>query len=467
MSATRAEPANLPVDMQSKPIPQSNLQRLLGVERASHMPQRIQQAISAQDHSSEVLIKVIQLIIVLMFAALYFISPKTDAGTSFSPVPYALALYFVLNMIGLIWAWRWGLPNWSVYISVFFDMSLLMVLIWSFHIQYNQPASFYLKAPTLLYVFIFIALRVLRFQARFVAAAGLMAALFWFAMMYYAISVNPQDSMITRNYVTYLTHNSVLLGAEFDKIITILMVTSVLVLALVRARSLLVRATLEQTAAQDLSRFFDQGVAERIRHSEQAISAGDGIKRDAAILNVDIRGFTVMAADADAGEVMQTLADYQRRLVPLIQHNGGVIDKFLGDGIMATFGAVSTSHSYAADALRAIDAIIADTTRWADEEPRLAHLGQGAVNLAVATGAVVFGAVGDDRRLEYTVIGSAVNLSAKLEKHNKALGSRALATAPCYELALRQGYKAEAAPEFADADLGGLAKSQKIVVLHR
>jgi len=62
------------------------------------------------------------------------------------------------------------------------------------------------------------------------------------------------------------------------------------------------------------------------------------------------------------------------------------------------------------------------------------------VNGAVATGPVLFGAVGDDTRLEYTVIGEAVNLSAKLEKHNKDLGVRALCDRASFELAVKQGY---------------------------
>ena len=82
---------------------------------------------------------------------------------------------------------------------------LLMALIWSFHLQYKQPASFYLKVPTLLYVFIFIALRGLRFQARFVIIAGVAAAVGWLLMVVYAITVDPANSMITRNYVKYMT----------------------------------------------------------------------------------------------------------------------------------------------------------------------------------------------------------------------------------------------------------------------
>ena len=113
----------------------------------------------------------------------------------------------------MVWALNRRLPDWAVYVSIFFDVSLLMVLIWSFHIQYGQPPSFYLKSPTLLYIFIFIGLRALRFRARFVAAAGVMAALGWLVMIGYVVFSNPEDTMITRNYISYMTSNSILLGS--------------------------------------------------------------------------------------------------------------------------------------------------------------------------------------------------------------------------------------------------------------
>ena len=121
------------------------------------LPERVVQAIARQEDSSEVLVKLIQLTVVAIWAVLYLASPKTDLGTEFSPVPYALAGYLVLNLFGLMWATRRRLPDWAVYFSIFLDIAMLMVLIWSFHIQYRQPPSFYLKAPTLLYIFIFSA----------------------------------------------------------------------------------------------------------------------------------------------------------------------------------------------------------------------------------------------------------------------------------------------------------------------
>jgi adenylate cyclase len=318
-------------------------------------------------------------------------------------------------------------------------MGLLLGLIWSFHIQYNQPPSFYLKAPTLLYVFIFIALRALRFEARYVLIAGFVSALGWGFLIAYVVYSQPEDPMITRNYITYLTSNSILLGAEFDKIVSILVVTGILALAIWRARRLLVRAVVEQAAARDLSRFFAPEIAERIKAADHEIHAGEGEARDAAILTTDIRGFTKFAEAAPAREVIALLTEYQSRIVPVIRRNGGSVDKFLGDGILATFGAAVPSETYAADALRAADEVIAVADTWAAEreaEGRPPII----VSVSVTTGRVVFGAIGDEERLEYTVIGDPVNLAAKLDKHSKVEKCRGLTTVETLTLAEAQGY---------------------------
>jgi len=353
-------------------------------------------------------------------------------------VPWVIGAYALFTLLRLILAYRISLPGWFLILSIVFDMALLFGLIWSFHIQYQQPASFYLKAPTLLYVFIFIALRALRFEARFVIAAGLAAAAGWMVLVVYVITVDPSDNMITRDYVAYMTSNSILLGAEFDKMVSILMVAAILAIALIRGRALLVRAVSEGAAARELSRFFAPEVAERIRGAEQEVAVGGGELREAAILNLDMRGFTPFAKTREPGEVMGMLAEYQHNMVQVIQDHGGSIDKFLGDGIMATFGVNEASESHAADALRALESAIAVAAEWTAAK-RAEGIACPEVNGAVATGRVMFGAVGDATRLEYTVIGDAVNLSAKLEQHNKVLPSRALTDAATFDLACAQG----------------------------
>lgn len=302
-----------------------------------------------------------------------------------------------------------------------------------------QPPTFYLKVPTLLYVFIFIALRALRFEARFVVVAGLVAAAGWTMLALYAMAGPDGMKMITRDYIHYMTSNSVLIGAEIDKVVSILTVTAIIAVAIARARHLLVRAVAEGAAAHDLSRFFAPEIAQQITAAEQEIRIGEGQAREAAILFCDIRGFTVFANTVSPTDLMAALAEYQSRIVPIIRDHGGSIDKFMGDGIMATFGAAVTTDSYAVDALRAIDDIMVEAERWNTER---AEAGKPVlrVGAACAAGRIIFGAVGDETRLEYTVIGDAVNLAAKLEKQTKEEAVRALTDATTVQIAEAQGF---------------------------
>ena len=429
--------------------------------RTNDLPLRVQRTIRDQQDASERLIGWFQLAVVVAFGVLYAGSPKS-APTAFAPVPWALGIYLCITLARLWLAHRGRMTPPALYASVVLDMFLLVGLIWSFHLQYEQQPSFYLKAPTLLYVFIFIALRALRFEARYVVAAGLVAAASWLALALYAVHAG---GSVTRDYVRYMTSDAILIGAEFDKIVSILVVTAILAVAISRARGLLVRSVAEGHAAQDLSRFFSPEIAARITASEEMASVGSGQARNAAILFCDIRGFTGFSRTHPPNEVVAMLADYQRRIVPVIQNNGGTIDKFLGDGIMATFGAASESDTCVADAFRAVDTIIAVAAKWnaaRDEagEPEL------RVCAGVSAGRIVFGTVGDDSRLEYTVIGDAVNLAAKLEKATKRQKCRALADADAWETGLAQGYSPPAPAERRPrCEVEGVERPLDLVVL--
>lgn len=437
-------------------------------ERGGAIPERVRHAIREQQESSEKLIAWVQLVVVSTFSVLYALSPKTSAVNPWlSPVALALLFYFLFTLLRLHLAYRGQIRGWLLGLSVIFDITLLMVLIWSFHLQYGQPASFSLKAPTLLYVFIFIALRALRFEPRYVVMCGVSAAAGWVLLVLYTVTASYPDTMITRNYVTYLTSNSVLVGAEFDKILSILMVTGIIAVVLMRAQRLLERSVAEEEAARDLSRFFSPEIVQQITQSEQRIRAGEGEARNAAILSVDIRGFTGLSNRLEPSALIKLLTDYEARMVQVIETNGGSVDKFLGDGILASFGAAVTNDSYAADAVRAADGAIAAADTWAAERLASGEL-PVRIGVAVASGRIIFGAVGSESRLEYTCIGDPVNLSAKLEKHNSATGTRALVDAETYTLALQQGYTPLLTHDRQNAALvAGVDAPLDVVVLSR
>ncbi len=432
-----------------------------------NVPERVRDAIRRQQERSEILIGWIQLAIVVLVAGIYQSTSMAEGlvQEDYSLEPDILLIYGAICIARLTLAYMRLLPTWLIYLSVVIDMALLMSLIFSFHLKYAQTAAFYLKAPTLLYVFLFIGLRALRFEARLVVFSGVCAAAGWAWLTYYVASGRGGPPNRTHNFIEYMTSNALLVGAEIDKIIAILLTTAVLALAISRARHLLVRSVSEGAAARDLSRFFDPGVAARIRGAAMSIKAGEGELRDVAILSVDLRGFTRLSTELAPGEVMRVLQDYQGRVCPLITSHSGGIDKFLGDGILASFGAVAASPTAAADALRAADAVIEAADRWIAER-QAAGLPPLALGLAVSSGRVVFGAVGDGERLEFTVIGDAVNFAAKLEKHNKDEKTRAITDEATYALAERQGYRPPQVRERRRGRrVGGVADLVDIVVL--
>lgn len=438
---------------------------ILGARPEAQLPARVQDAIARREVEAERLIGWAQLAVGLIWSALYVIAPRATETAAFEPVPLALALYLAFTGLRLWLTYRGRPPAWFLAFSVVVDMALLMGLIWSFHLQYRQPAAFYLKAPTLLYVFIFIGLRALRFQAGYVLLAGLSAAAGWLLLVWYAVVTYPHPGIgITRDFALYMMANTILLGAEFDKVITILLTTGILAVAIVRARRLLIAAVAEGAARSDLSRFFAPEVAASITGAERPFAPGEGVSRQAAALFCDVRDFTGLAMRTSPNALMALLAEYQGRICAAIQANGGSIDKFLGDGVLASFGAARPSETFAADALRALEAALSAAEAWAEERRRLG-LEPLRIGFAVVAGPLVFGAVGDPSRLELTVIGDPVNLAAKLEKHTKVEGAPAITTAETLAIATGQGYAPSRPIERRDARrVDGAAQPLDLIV---
>jgi adenylate cyclase len=383
------------------------------------LPARVATRVRAQEAASEILVGWIQLAIVVGFAIVYFLARKTfRPDAPFHPVPWVLAAYLGFTLLRLTLAYRNRLSEWMRYLSIVIDVSLLIGLIWSFHLQYMQPPSFYLKAPAVLYIFIFVALRTLSFDARKVVIAGAVAILGWLLLVLYVITINPRDSMITHDYVHYLTSNSVLIGAEVDKVISIGVVTAILAYAIARNRRLLTRAVTESASNQDLARFVPAEVASLIKASDDGVQVGLGELREATMLFLDLEGFTSLSERLAPQELVRTLNMFYAAVAEPLDRCGGVINQFQGDAILATFNAPRVDPDHAANAIRAaleIQALLATRT-----------FGDGLVlraRIGINTGVVIHGLIGTPDRLGYTVIGDEVNVAARLEALNKQYGT--------------------------------------------
>ena len=145
---------------------------------------------------------------------------------------------------------------------------------------------------------------------------------------------------------------------------------------------------------------------------------------EATIMFADIRNFTAMSEDMSPTEVLQFLNSYLERMIDVIAETGGIIDKFLGDGILAVFGAPVRNDSHAEQALRAALSM----QRALDELNKTrAKSGQApiAIGIGLHSGPIIAGNIGNNRKLEYTVIGDTVNLASRIEgltkKHNTSI----------------------------------------------
>ncbi|MBP9929302.1 MAG: adenylate/guanylate cyclase domain-containing protein [Rhodoferax sp.] len=429
-------------------------------------PARVARALGELDRKSEILIGWVQAALISVLGSLYLVAPGTaPADASFYPVPWALGFYGVFT-IGRLWlAYRSRLSMPVRVLSVVVDISMLMVTIWSFHLQYGQPAAFYLKAPTLLYVFIFIVLRALTISPGYVLFTGLLAAAGWLGLLSYALMAPGGAELVTHDYVQYMNSSRILIGGEIDRVLSIVIVTLVLSVSVARARQLLFHAVEDQAAVSQLSRFFAPEVAERLSSADELLQSGDGEQRHAAAMFIDLRGFTTLASRLPPRALIDILREYQSIAVPVIHRHNGSITTYLGDGIMVTFGANRPSETFCADALRCAHELLQAFELWRVRRES-AQQPAPAVGLGVDTGTVTCGVIGEEGRLEYAVIGNPVNRAAKLQNHTKLEAVHGLASAACLECAQQQGYAPTVQHQVLQArQVGGVGQAMDLIAL--
>ena len=168
----------------------------------------------------------------------------------------------------------------------------------------------------------------------------------------------------------------------------------------------------EALARSNFERFFTPALAARIASSPDAVKLG-GDKRRVAVLFSDIRGFTALSETMNPDTMARLLTEYFTEMVECVFRHGGTLDKFIGDAVMAQWGApigdvddCDKAMRAALDMMTELDALNA---RWrAEQRPTL------EIGIGLNVGDVFAGNIGSDRRLEYTVIGDSVNVSSRL-----------------------------------------------------
>ena len=176
------------------------------------------------------------------------------------------------------------------------------------------------------------------------------------------------------------------------------------------------------TARDHITNLFGQHVSpqvvERLLHSG---STAGGDTKKVAVMFVDIRGFTAAARMRSPQEVVDRLDAAFAVLVEIVDRNGGIVNKFLGDGFLALFGAPFDDPEAAQRAVTAAREMLA-----AIEQHNVGNAWPLRIGIGIHLGDVVAGSVGSPRRKEYTVIGDTVNFASRIEGLNKEFGSQLL-----------------------------------------
>ena len=196
----------------------------------------------------------------------------------------------------------------------------------------------------------------------------------------------------------------------------------VLVIAAARSRAILLRAIDETTRRANLTRYLPPRIAGWL--AETGIDeVRRGRRQRVAVLFADIRGFTQRAETMDPAALGLFVAEFRRRVSAAADAHGGVIDKFIGDSAMLVFGVPQAGTADARNALRCALALLAGIAEWnrtrqATGEDRI------EIGIGVHWGEVFCGAIGDEARLEFTVLGDTVNVASRLEQEAKAASLR-------------------------------------------
>ena len=379
----------------------------------------------------------------------------------FPGVLYYHALLAIFMLLGLVDAWltvRGKRRFWHGYAFAALDFALL-----SFTLLYPNPIAtigyppqLNLQSGRFIYFFVMLGILAFSYRPNMMLFGGIAGALMWTLGVIWIVTLPESSFWISQDlapeiyFAEVLTPTYVDIGMHVREVAVFLIVAASLAITVARSRRLVLNQVASERERGNLARYFPPSMVDRLAQADSPLSQVR--EQNVAVLFADLVGITQWSEKRTPTEVITFLRKVHERLERAIFEHGGTLDKFMGDGIMATFGTPESSAHDAANALRSLRSIVESFEDWNAE--RLA-LGQDPVRISVGLhyGAVVTGDIGPERRLEFAVLGDAVNLASRLERLTRRVDCRAVVS----DNTLRAMRRAETKSE-ADKLVSGLTK---------
>ncbi|MDI1447683.1 adenylate/guanylate cyclase domain-containing protein [Polyangium sp. 6x1] len=396
------------------------------------LPDEVRAILQNQEMAGERLVNYVRAVFAgFSLIVTLFVSPgaQTEKSTfifrlvGFSWLVYAVAVWLLLRK-------RERYHRWLKYLSISVDISLLYVGLIGNLLNYSGVYEVYRTAVTWVVMSAFGVMAGLRYSV----LAGLYSA---FLVMLYGFSflayVRLELSVPWLAHAVYIGE-----GLNFDDCVyTVVFAAISGIFAAVIAgnsRRLILRAATESLARERLeqhrdrlAKYFSKDVVDLVLNNPESIGLG-GQRMTATVLFADIRNFTQLSTMMQPEEVVELLNRYFSTMVDIVFKNGGTLDKFLGDGLMALFGVPYPIEHPEESAVRTALEML-DALQVMNRELEARGMLRLDIGVGINAGPVVAGNIGSSQRHEYTVIGDTVNLAARLEALNKETRTQVLVSA--------------------------------------
>ena len=330
---------------------------------------------------------------------------------------------------------------------IFCDLALMTIVLVvpNPFMPHALPVAMQYEFGGFLYFFVFLAGATMAYSWRTIAAYGVWTGVFWAIGLVWVsfqpatlpeISAQIQALLTNHPHVwEHVAPNDPNINLRVQEIFVFLIVAVMLAQSGKRTNNLLRRQAEAARERANLARHFPPNIVDQLAHRDQPLGAVRD--QDVAVMFVDIVGFTKFAEMREAGEIVGTLREFHARMERAVFDHHGTLDKFLGDGLMATFGTPEPGPRDASNALACAWSIVKIMDQWNQERERM-----GAepirVSIGLHHGHVVIGDIGSARRLEFAVLGDAVNVASRLEGLTRALEVRVAMSGELIEAARRE-----------------------------
>lgn len=390
---------------------------------------RVDQGLAREARDSLALGLIARTLAILVIAASLAVErPLAESRYYFA----ALALFIVLGLLHRSVVTRLTPATWPGYFFIVVDFCLLTYVLAAPNplSPHPLPPQFLFRLGTFPYFFVLLAGTVLSYSPRQVIFAGITAALAWSATMIWTLQL---PGVLTPNHypdwweapssvfmARFLDPLFVHVPARIQEGVILIVVAGILAAMVARTRRMVIRQVHAERERANLARYLSPNMVDELAQSEGTL--GTSSEQNVAILFADIVGFTQLCSGRPAEEVVTLLRKFHALLASQVFEHNGTLDKYLGDGLMATFGTPRPSPLDGTNALGAALGMIDAIEGWNEE--RIAT-GEVPIRMGVGVhyGPVIIGDIGDERRLEHAVIGDAVNVASRVEHLTRDLRS--------------------------------------------